>query len=299
MDLDALSDFVAVADAGGISPAARRLGRPKQTLSRRILALEAQLGVRLLDRGTRALRLTPEGRLLRERAGRLLEDLDDLQRTLSDRAQEVRGPLRLSAPILLGQTALGGIAARVLARHPHLRLELVMADRQVDLVEEGFDAAIRVGPDAGMGVVALKLADADVILVAAPDLTGPHALPPEHPADLADMPCILLGETGDRHTWTLSRGAETAPVAVSGRLTASSLKLCLDAAVAGAGVASVPAFIARPHLASGDLVRVLPEWTSGRMPIRLVHPGRRLASPRLRAVSAALAEAFAEVGFRA
>ncbi|HEV7228888.1 LysR family transcriptional regulator [Brevundimonas sp.] len=298
MDVEALTDFLAVADEGGVSAASRRLGRPKQTVSRRVLALEAQLGVRLLDRGARAVRLTPEGRLLHERAGRILGDLDELRRTLSERSETVEGPLRLSAPILMGQTILGRIAAEMLARHPGLRLEIVMADRQVDLVEEGFDAAIRVGHDVSPGVIARKLTEADVILVATPDFVAAHG-PVRAPADLATTPCVLLGEAGPRKVWTLAHEAQTATVEVGGRLTASSLKLCLDAALAGAGVASVPAFIARPHLDAGDLVRILPEWRSGRMPIRLVHPSRRLASPRLRAVTAALYEAFAGAGFQA
>lgn len=298
MDLEALTDFLTVADEGGISAASRRLGRPKQTVSRRVLALEAQLGVRLLDRGARAVRLTPEGRLLHERAGRILGDLDELRRTLSERSEAVEGPLRLSAPILMGQTILGRIAADMLARHPALRLEIVMADRQVDLVEEGFDAAIRVGHDVSPGVIARKLAEADVILVAAPALVRAPAMP-RSPDDLTSLPCVLLGETGARKVWTLTRGDASVRVEVEGRLTASSLKLCLDAALAGAGVASVPAFIASPHLDVGDLIRVLPDWRSGRMPIRLVHPSRRLTSPRLRAVTAALSEAFAGVGFEA
>lgn len=298
MDVETLSDFLAVADEGGVTAASRRLGRPKQTVSRRVLALEAELGVRLLDRGARAVRLTPEGRLLHERAGRILGDLDELRRTLSERSEVVEGPLRLSAPILMGQTILGRIAAEMLARHPGLRLEIVMADRQVDLVEEGFDAAIRVGHDVSPGVIARKLTEADVVLVAASDVVAAHP-PVRAPADLAALPCVLLGETGARKAWKLTRDDHTASVEVEGRLTASSLKLCLDAALAGAGVASVPAFIARPHLDAGALVRVLPEWRSGRMPIRLVHPSRRLASPRLRAVTAALSEAFAAVGFEA
>lgn len=296
-DLASLTDFLAVAEAGGISAGARRLGRPKQSVSRRLMQLEASVGVRLFDRSTRGFNLTPEGRKLQLGASRILQDLDEIRRGIGQHAEVVSGPLRISAPVLMGQTILGEISAHILELHPELRLELVFADRQVDLISEGFDAAIRVGHDAGTGVVVRKLVDADVILVASQSLVE-ASRPIAAPQHLARVPCIIHGESGPSSRWTLSDGRSEISVEVSGRLASTSLKLCLDAARAGAGVASVPAFIARDPIAEGQLVRVLPGWRCDRVPIRLVHPSKRLRSPRLQAFADALEPAFAAAGFR-
>jgi DNA-binding transcriptional LysR family regulator len=282
LDLEALADFLAAIDAGGVTAAARQRRQPKQTVSRRLLALEAELGVRLFDRTTRALRLTPEGALLQERARRVLADVEETRRTLADRSAAVEGLLRISAPVLLGQTVLGRVAARILAAYPNLRLEIVLSDRRVDLIEEGYDAAIRVGQHDDSSLVSRVFANADTIVVASPTALAAWGAP-ARPEDLARKPCILFADAGAATTWTLSDGERSRAVKITGRLTCTSLKLCLDAAVAGAGFASIPAFLARPSLDSGEVRGVLPGWISGRAPLRIVYPSKRLLSARLRA----------------
>lgn len=291
MDLEALADFLAVVEAGGISAGARASGRPKQSVSRRLIQLEESLGVRLFERTTRALRLTPEGEFLRVRAAGLLADLEETRRALSDRAEEATGPLRISCPMLLGQTVMGGVAAAVLAQHPRLSLEIVLADRRVSLVEEGFDAAIRVDNASGDGLADVVLAQADTILVAAPALLGNRM--PQAPAELAAHPAIIFSEARDCAPWLITRGEEEATIPVRPVLTSSSFLLNLEAAKAGAGITRLPAFIARAALASGELVRLLPDWNGIAVPIRLVYPSRRLESARLRAFVAVVTECFA------
>lgn len=295
MDLEALTDFVAVVEAGSISGGARLRRVPKQSVSRRLLQLENGLGIRLFERTTRALHLTPEGEFLRERAADVLATLEEARRALTDRAVEAAGPLRISCPTLLGQTVMGSIAAMALARHPRLTLEIVLADRRVSLVEEGYDAAIRVGPADESGLVDLHLADAETIIVAAPSLVGEAV--PTTPAELAAFPAIVFSEARDCAPWVVTRGSERALVPVRASLATSSHMLNLEAAKAGAGIARVPAFIARTALNAGQLVRMLPEWDGAISPIRLVYSSRRLESARLRAFKDVAIEAFASIDF--
>lgn len=296
LDLEALADFLAAIDAGGVTAAARQRRQPKQTVSRRLLALEAELGVRLFDRTTRALRLTPEGTLLQERARSLLADVEETRQTLADRSAAVEGVLRISAPVLLGQTVLGRVAAGILAAYPNLRLEIVLSDRRVDLIEEGYDAAIRVGQHDDSSLVSRVFGHADTIVVASPTAVAALGAPGE-PEALAQKPCILFGESGASARWTLSDGDRSCTVNVTGRLTCTSLKLCLDAAIAGAGFTRIPAFVARPALDAGAILRVLPGWTSSRAPLRIVYSSKRLMSARLRAFIDEAVAGFAGVEF--
>lgn len=282
MDVESLADLVAVVQAGGISAGARRRGLPKQTVSRRLLALEQSLGLRLFERSTRAWRVTADGQLLFERALRILADIDDTRRALVDRSERPSGLLRLSAPVLFGQTVLGDIAARVLRAHPDLRLEIVLADRRVDLIEEGYDAAIRVGPMRDSTLVGRVFARAESFVVAAPRWAE-AAVAPAVPADLERLPCILHGENLEGATWQLQSSGATEAVTVRGPATVTSLQLVLDLAREGVGIASVPEFFARPAIERGELVRLLPAWNTGDVELRIVYPSRRLVSARLRA----------------
>lgn len=292
LDTEALADFLAVADAGSVSAGARQRGTPKQTVSRRLRSLESALGVRLFDRSTRALRLTEEGGQLQERARRILTDLAETRAALSARPDVPQGLVRLSAPVLLGQAVLGPLAANLVQRWPGIRLEIVLSDRRVDLIEEGFDAAIRVGPEDQTGLVSRQLAMAQTLVVAAPAVLARYGTPQE-PEALAQLPCIQFGPDGRQRTWTLWQGRRQVEVAVTGPLGFSAISLCLDAAIAGGGFALVPAFIAEAPIASGTLVRVLPQWHGGMVPVRLVTPDRRLVPARLKVVADALADIFA------
>ena len=147
MDLLALSDFVTVARHGGFGRASRVTGRPKATLSRRVGELEAHLDIRLFERGARMLKLTEEGRALYERAGALLTELDETAASIASGGDRPRGQLRISAPLLFSQTAMGKLAAGFALRYPEVRLEVTTEDRSVDMVEEGYDLVIRVNPD--------------------------------------------------------------------------------------------------------------------------------------------------------
>jgi len=296
MDIEALRDFVAVAAAGGVTGGARARGAPKQTVSRRIISLEAELGVRLLDRTTRSLRLTAEGRELNARATRLLADFDETARALKDRSAAPAGLVRISAPTLLGQCLLGPVAARVLREFPLIKLDISLEDRRVNLVEEGFDLAIRAGASQDSSLVGRTFAKAATIIVASPAVLAAGGAP-RKPRDLEKFPCIVVGADPEAASWTLSGRAGTQSVQVTGRLAVSSIRLCLEAAIAGAGLANVPAFIARDAVQAGALARVLPGWRTGLVDLSLLYSSRRLLAPRLRAVIDSTLAEFTGVDF--
>ena len=170
MDLAALVDFVTVARHGGFGRASRASGRPKATLSRRVAELEASLSLRLFERGARMIKLTEEGRALLERAGALLTELDETAAAIASGGDRPRGRLRISAPLLFSQTAMGKLAAGFALKYPEVRLEVTTEDRPVDMVEEGYDLVIRVNPDPDESLVGRVFLRDELVVVAAPHL---------------------------------------------------------------------------------------------------------------------------------
>lgn len=287
MDLNALREFSAVIEQGSFAGAARKLNTPKSTVSKRIQDLERDLGVRLIERTTRRLRLTPEGAVVLARAERILADAEDISRSLGDADGQVRGHLRVAAPLLFGQTFLGSVAAQLRAKHPEITLELVLTDGQPDLDEEGLDAAIRLG-GVSSALVSHPLFNSRRVLVSAPSAVP---TPPSHPRDLADCPVALYG-VGLVQTWHLTNGQEDTIVRVAGGLGFSSYP-CLHAAVkSGAGLSLLPEYVVADDLATGRLVRHLPAWSSQPVEVSVVYPGARALTHRLRAFIELLQDAF-------
>src|SRR5438874_2406302 len=191
MDLIALADFNLVARHGGFGRAARAAGRPKATLSRRVSELESSLDLRLFERGTRALKLTQEGRALFARTGALLSELDETAAAIASGGDRPRGKLRISAPLLFSQTAMGKLAAGFALKYPEVRLEVTTEDRSVDMVEEGYDLVIRVNPDPDENLVGRIFLRDRLVVVASPVL--------ERPREGIAVPAVMRG-AGDRKT---------------------------------------------------------------------------------------------------
>jgi len=289
MDLNTLREFSAIATEGSFAAAARRLGIPKSTISKRIQDLEAALGVRLMERSTRRLSLTAEGALVLARAARILADAADIAQALGDPgADGPRGHLRLAVPVLFGESFIGQIVAASRRLYPDLTLEVVLTDSQPDLIEEGFDAAIRVGPPADGSVAAQPVARSERVVVAAPELCP---APLDDPADLAAHPVLLHG-VGLVQGWHLTRGRDERTVRLVGGLALTSPVALRDAALAGAGVAQLPLFLVEQDLAAGRLVRVLDGWTGPAVDLHLVYPGPQALTARLRAFRDLLIQAF-------
>ncbi|MCK1739129.1 LysR family transcriptional regulator [Bradyrhizobium sp. 138] len=283
MDLLALADFNLVARHGGFGRAARAAGRPKATLSRRVSELESSLDLRLFERGGRALKLTQEGRALYERTGALLTELDETAAAIAAGGDKPKGRLRISAPVLFSQTAMGRLAAGFALRHPQVRLEVSTDDRYVDMIEEGFDLAIRVNPDADESLVGRIFLHDRLVVVASPALKRPKG----HLA----VPVVLRGTGDEAAAWDIKRPSGTSRIAIDPVLRLSSLIMVRDAVRAGVGAARLPLSLVSHDLAAGTLVR----WGDvERSDIALwtLYPSRRLLSARVSAFLDYLKEAF-------
>lgn len=283
MDLLALADFNLVARHGGFGKAARAAGRPKATLSRRVAELESSLDLRLFERGGRALKLTQEGRALYERTGVLLTELDETAAAIASGGDKPKGRLRISAPLLFSQTAMGRLAAGFALKHPQVRLEVTTEDRAVDMIEEGFDLVIRVNPDPDESLVGRIFLRDRMVVVASPGLKRPKA----H----LTVSAVVRGADDEAVAWDVRRPNGTSRIAVDPVLRLSSLMMVRDAARAGVGVARLPASLVSHDLATGTLVR----WGDVEGPdiaLWTLYPSRRLLSARVSAFLDHLKEAF-------
>jgi DNA-binding transcriptional LysR family regulator len=282
MDLLALADFNLVARHGGFGRAARAAGRPKATLSRRVAELEAALNLRLFERGGRTLKLTEEGRTLFERTGLLLAELEETAAAIASGGERPRGRLRISAPLLFSQTAMGKIAARFALKYPEVRLEVTTEDRTVDMIEEGFDLVIRVNPDPDDNLVGRVFLRDRLVAVASPDLA--------RPAGGLAAPAVVRS-ADDRLAWNLKTRTGRSTIAVEPVLALSSLIMVRDAVRAGVGAGRLPMSLVSHDLADGTLVH----WGDIDGPditLWTLYPSRRLLSARVSAFLDYLKQAF-------
>lgn len=274
MDLNALEDFQLIAAHGGFGKASRASGRSKATLSRRVADLEEALGIRLIERGARRLELTEAGRLLLDRTEGPMHEVAEAVAAARDSLAAPRGRLRVAAPLLFSQVALGRIAAGFLARYPDVQLEAVAEDRLVDLVDERFDVSIRINPDKDSTLVGRCFARDRMLLAAAPSVPMP--------ADSGGpfrVPAVVTPTYRDGDLWPVRNGQLTVePHAV---LRLSSLLTVRDAVAAGAGAAMLPQSIIGGQLERGELV----SWGAAGAEVELwvLHTSRRLQSPKVRA----------------
>ncbi len=282
MDLLALADFTLVARHGGFGKAARAAGRPKATLSRRVSELEASLDLRLFERGARDLKLTEEGRALFERAGQLLTEIEETATAIASGGERPRGRLRISAPLLFCQTAMGNLAADFAIRYPDVRLEVTTEDRAVDMIEEGFDLVIRVNPAPDDTLVGRVFLRDRLIVVAAPNLSKPS--PGAAAPAVVHMP-------GDPVVWPVKGPSGLAEIAIEPVLCLSSLIMIRDAVRGGVGAARLPISLVSHDLAAGTLTH----WGDAEAPeimLWTLYPTRRLLSARVSAFLDHLKRAF-------
>lgn len=253
--LEDMRIFVTTVDAGSFTAAAERLGLSKQFVSKRVMALEARLGVRLLIRTTRQLRPTGLGMAYVEQARELIQRIDDAEEAISQQNASPRGTLRVSAPMSFGTLHLGPLLPRFLLAHPDLAMEMDLSDRTVDLIGEGYDMAIRIGTLADSTLIARNLAPMELRLCASPDYLARRGTP-DDPAQLRAHDCVLYGHSRQVE-WRFQRDGRPETVAVHGRLRVNNGELVRDAAIAGLGLAYLPTFIVGQALADGTLVSVM------------------------------------------
>lgn len=289
LDLAALRAFRSVIREGSFTAAALALRVPKSTLSKRIADLEALLGTRLFERSTRHLRITQEGEVLALRVERLLGEADDIRRALGEQGGAPKGHLRLAVPPVMGHVMMGRIAAEFRATYPEVTLELHFLDRAPDLLEEGFDGAIRFGPLEDSTQIARLLLHGHATLAAAPGLDGLDRI--RHPADLAGFPQVTLA-AGWIGPWVLENGGERVEIAQRPGLALGSFLAVRDAVVAGAGVALLPWLLTQPAFADGSLRPVLPDWATPHRGMYFVYPSAHSLTARLRAFIDHLAQSI-------
>jgi DNA-binding transcriptional LysR family regulator len=274
--------FVEVVDAGGFSAAARKLGRSKALISKYIKELEDELGARLMNRTTRRLSLTELGQAYYRDAGEILQRVDDLQDMVRDRHGEPSGLIRVAAPRTFGDGALGQAIIDFVVHHPAIRLDLQLDDRFVDLVDEGFDCAVRVSEMQDSSLIARKLSDYRFVTVGRPDLIT-SAGRPAKPDDMAHLPCVIDSNLRNRFNWRYLVDGARQSVQVSGRVEVNSPSAVRMAVLAGLGFGSVPYMLVEEDLAAGRLEAVLGEFELGAASIYVVYPHRRHLSAKIRA----------------
>jgi DNA-binding transcriptional LysR family regulator len=292
-----LEAFVTVVNSGSFSAAAERLGTAKSALSRRISALEQRLGAKLLHRTTRKLSLTDAGRTLFERANRLLADLDEAEQAVRDDQAELRGRIKVAAPVTFGIRHLAGAITDFMCQHPDLQLDLDLNDRQVDLVEDGLDLAVRIGELPDSSLIARRLTRIRRVVVASPDYLERHGTP-DHPLDLADHVGLLYSNISHRETWCFHDAQEREWIPdIPIRLRANNGDLLTAAAEAGLGVLVVPTFIAHTAIERTSLIPILTDFPLSDVGLHLVYtPGRQL-SQRVRVLADFLAERFGDAPY--
>ncbi|MBS0295922.1 MAG: LysR family transcriptional regulator [Proteobacteria bacterium] len=276
-DLNDLYYFAAVVDHHGFAAAARALAVPKSTLSRRVAQLEARLGVRLLERSTRRFSVTPAGQTFYQHCRAMAAEAQAAEDAMAEAQAEPRGLVRISAPVMVAQGQLAGLLPRFLHQYPKVRVQMLVTNRRVDLIEEGVDIALRIRTrlDTDQDLTLRQLGRERVLLVASPAFIAEHGAPGE-PQHLAALPTLSMNDDAPRDTWRLQAqdGREEA-VTLEPRLAASDFKTLLYAALAGQGIAFLPDVICAEPLREGRLVRVLPEWSELQGMFHMVFTTRR------------------------
>ncbi|MDR7335011.1 LysR family transcriptional regulator [Roseateles asaccharophilus] len=277
--LRALKAFVRVADLGSLSAAARSLATTQPTVSKLVAALEASVGARLFERSPARVLLTDEGARFLDSARRLLDDYDEAVAALDARTCEPQGRVRISAPVALGELHLHGLMLQALQRYPKLELDLMLDDRFVDPVEERFDLTVRIGAQVPPDLVARQLAVWPRYLVASRDYVRCHG-EPQALAELAPH-AFLRYLQGEAETVPFTGPVGTVDVPLSTRYRVNSAVALLDAVRAGAGIAFQPSWMVKDLLASGELVRLLPDWAGPAQIAHLVYARRRTQPMRV------------------
>jgi DNA-binding transcriptional LysR family regulator len=282
--IDLLQVFVRVAEAGSFTRAADRLGLPRATISTAVQQLETRLGSRLLHRTTRRVGLTPDGEVMLERARALVADMEDMEQQFLPAHGQVSGRLKVDVPSRIARRLIAPALPGFFERHPAIELELGSSDRAVDLVLEGVDCALRVGPLASSSLVARPLGHFTLINCASPAYLTRHGTP-RTPADLPQHMAVNYASptSGRAAPWEWQRDGETASLRMRSQVAANNAETYIACALAGLGLIQIPAYDVREHLAAGELVEVLPDARAEPLPVQLVYPHRRNLSRRVQA----------------
>lgn len=288
----AIEAFVKVAETQSFSKAAARLKSSKSVVSRHVSALETELGVRLIHRTTRALALTEAGQRYFDQASQILADLAMADESVCALQTSPRGKLRINAPMSFGFLHLAPALAEFVARYPEVEVDVAMSDRFVDLVEEGFDVAVRIAALQDSTLIARRIAPVRLVVCGSPEYLTRHGIP-RLPEDLMQHECLLNSNLPAAHEWRFTRaGRPPFSVYVSGKIAINNGDALRVAALHGLGLTVLPTFIVGRDLQAGKLVSVLEEFVPQHLALHVVYPQTRHISPKVRAFIDFLAERF-------
>lgn len=281
IDLNDIAIFARVIEAGSFTAAARLIGTPKTTVSRRIAALERELGVRLLQRTTRSLSMTDAGRLYYEEASQALRRIEEANIRLAEARAEPAGTIRISAPVGFVSHFLADTIFEFMATYEKSRVELRLTDEKLNLIDNGIDLAFRTGTLEDSTLIARRLGPTYRLLCASPAYLARAGMP-STPADLATHQCVIAGPSATHALWVLrgEKGEET--VTVSGRFAANEMQAVMAAALAGYGIAQLPYGVAFAGIADGRLKRALENYTTPAGGLHVVYPSSKHLSPLVR-----------------
>ena len=285
--------FTAVVDSGSFAKAAEKLDLSRGMTSRYVAQVEAQLGVRLLNRTTRRLSLTESGADYYQRAIQVLALVEEAEHAASREAVEPRGTLRINTSVAFGTRHMGGAISAYLRRYPQVRVDLTLNDRVVDLVEEGFDVAVRIARRIDPGLVARRIARARMVACASPAYLRKNGTP-KTPSDLARHNCLTYAYSGVQNDWHFVRRKREQTVKVGGNLHANNGDILSLAAVDGLGVAVQPTFLVYDLLRAKKLVRIMEDWQADDLTIFAVYPSRQFLPPKVRSFIDFMVERFGD-----
>ncbi len=288
--------FIDVVDAEGFSAAARRQGRSKALLSKYVRELEDQLGALLLNRTTRQFSLTDAGRTYYQSASEIIKQIEDLGDLLRENNSDLKGRLKVSVPRTFVDAPVGQALIDFSRENLAITMEIFAEDRFVDLVEEGFDVAIRITRLEDSGLIARKLTEMKMVICASPEFIEKYG-PIDHPDQLADLPCLV--DTNGRHkgNWPFEgKDGERFSVTVSGPMIVNSPQATLKGALSGLGTALLPEFVARQHIDTGELVPILVDYVGNNGGIYAIYPHKRYLPAKVRTFVDYLADWFRKYG---
>jgi DNA-binding transcriptional LysR family regulator len=281
VDLNDIAVFVRVAQFESFSRAAHALGMPVSTVSRKVTALEERLGVTLLQRTTRKLSLTVQGRAYYDQCSEPLSHLFDAERVLTQTQREPEGLLRITAPVVLGQEPFYAFLSSFLKTHPRIQADLFITNLFLDLIVENIDVAIRFGELPDSSLIAQRIGKSVRYVVAAPDYLHGR-LPPSRPEDLHDHQCVILHGRNNEAEWHLVSGKKSIKLRVSGPMAARDFQAVSAFTYRGHGIGLLPSTYCDAQIARGELVRLLPEWSSPEVFVHAVYPTRRFLPAKLK-----------------
>ena len=283
--------FTTVVDAGSFASAADKLDLSRGMTSRYVAQVENHLGVRLLNRTTRRLSLTEAGNDYYQRATQVLALVEDAERAATQETAEPRGTLRINTSVAFGARHLGDAISDYLQRYPQVKADLTLNDRVVDIIEEGFDVALRIARQIDPGLVARPITHARLVACASPEYLKKYGTP-KSPADLTHHNCLSYAYSGHQHAWDFTRRGREQTVKVAGNLHGNNGEILCHAATSGLGVIVQPTFLVYELLRARKLVRILEGWEADALTIYAVYPSRQFLTPKVRSFIDFLVERF-------